>query len=146
MTAYDLQNKMDSLQVEFLKELSTYERLPDDWERRFAHYGEPLLDLRKIKAELENAYINTNRELVRKVTEAAEVKNQMSGRKLKPWQEHVITLFYVLILSFLMTGFYSLYTGSAWSWRIGMSLLSVLCIVWLVTVWWHGCKKTEKKP
>lgn len=85
-------------------------------------------------------------ELVRKVTEAAEAKNQMSGRKLKPWQEHIITLFYVLILSFLMTGFYSLHIGSAWSWRIWMSLLSVLCIVWLVTVWWHGCKKTEKKP
>ena len=55
---YDLQNKMDSLQVEFLKELSTFERLPDDWERRLAHYGKPLLDLHKIKIELENAYIN----------------------------------------------------------------------------------------
>lgn len=55
---YDLQNKMDSLQVNFFKELSTYERLPDDWERCFARYGEPLLDLCKIKIELENAYIN----------------------------------------------------------------------------------------
>ena len=55
---YDLQNKMDSLQVEFLKELSTFERLPDDWERRLAHYGKPLLDLHKIKIELENAHIN----------------------------------------------------------------------------------------
>lgn len=52
----ELQNKMDSLQVEFLKELSTYEKLPDDWERRLAHYGKPLLDLHKIKIELENAY------------------------------------------------------------------------------------------
>ena len=58
LPAYDLQNKMDSLQVEFLKELSTYEKLPDDWEKRFAHYGKPLLDLHKIKIELENAYIN----------------------------------------------------------------------------------------
>ena len=67
---YDLQNKMDSLQVEFLKELSTFERLPDDWERRLAHYGKPLLDLHKIKIELENAHINA--EIVK--TEDSEAK------------------------------------------------------------------------
>lgn len=83
-------------------------------------------------------------ELVRKVTEAAEAKNQMGGRKLKPWQERVITLFCAFILSFFMTGFYSLHNGSAWSWRIWMSLLSILCIVWLVTVWRHSCKKPKK--
>lgn len=67
---YDLQNKMDSLQVEFLKELSTFERLPDDWERHLAHYGKPLLDLHKIKIELENAHINA--EVVK--TEDSEAK------------------------------------------------------------------------
>ena len=85
-------------------------------------------------------------ELVRKVTEAAEAKNQMSDRKLKPWQEHIITLFCVFILSFLMTGFYSLHTGSAWSWRVWMLALSVFGIVCLVTVWRLNRKEPEAKP
>lgn len=46
-------------------------------------------------------------ELVRKASEAAEAKNtQVAGRKMKPWQEHVVALFFVLVLSFLFTGFY----------------------------------------
>lgn len=82
-------------------------------------------------------------ELVRNVFEAAEAKNnQVVGRKMKPWQEYVVALFFVFVLSFLMTGFYSLRSDTAWSWRIW----GVICVAGMVIAWCLNCKKPEEKP
>jgi len=86
-------------------------------------------------------------ELVRKVSDAVETKNgQESGKKLNSWQEHTVTLFGVLVLSFLFTGFYSLQSDTAWRWRVWALMFGFFCIAWLVIVLWSKHKSQETKP
>ena len=58
----DPQDIMDQRMVDFLKELGSFPELPVDWQTRFVHYGEPLVDLQKVKKALDNAYADTGTE------------------------------------------------------------------------------------